>query len=307
MNRWFALVLFFPILILSVSLVVLAAYKNSAYEEFMQLKLNSVMNNANDAALFTARETGTVNNAGNIQLNPDDMWDTYKAVFLSSFGIYDEYHCNVFESYTPAVLVAVNDGYFLKMRYDENGETGYRFTQKLPYSVMYNNEGTEYIVSAAMNRKNEYALNPSASPTLEFYENGYSALSDKQVSAEINDYLIKGMQTMTAAASPISKQRFFVPTQLTEKAEDEAVNYKGLCMMVTVQGFDLFTKNAIESFTVSNTQMTEAKEIYCYSTDNGRYYTNKKVDSDDWILEKVVKDIYTAAKNGYYPHPRYYS
>jgi len=27
-----------------------------------------------------------------------------------------------------------------------------------------------------------------------------------------------------------------------------------------------------------------------------RYYTNKKVDSDNWILEKVVKDIYSRKK-----------
>ena len=68
----------------------------------------------------------------------------------------------------------------------------------------------------------------------------------------------------------------------------------------------LFTKNAIDNFTVSNTQMTEASEIYCYNAPSGRYYTNKKVDADGWELEKTVKDIYTAAKNGYYPHPVYY-
>ena len=87
MNRWFALVLFFPVLIVSVSIVILSAYKNSAYEEFMQLRLNSIMNNANDAALFIAQESRTVNNAGNIELDPDDMWATYKAVFLSSFRL----------------------------------------------------------------------------------------------------------------------------------------------------------------------------------------------------------------------------
>ena len=139
MNRWFALVLFFPVLIVSVSIVILSAYKNSAYEEFMQLRLNSIMNNANDAALFIAQESRTVNNAGNIELDPDDMWATYKAVFLSSFGIYDDYHSKIIDSYTPAVLVAVNDGYFLKMRYDGD-ETGYRFSQKLPYSVIYQND-----------------------------------------------------------------------------------------------------------------------------------------------------------------------
>ena len=292
-------------LIVSVSIVILSAYKNSAYEEFMQLRLNSIMNNANDAALFIAHESRTVNNAGNIELDPDDMWATYKAVFLSSFGIYDEYHSKIIDSYTPAVLVAVNDGYFLKMRYDGD-ETGYRFSQKLPYSVIYQNEGTQYIVAVTMNRKNEYVLSPGVNSKLELYEDGYSVISNKQVSSEINDYLIKGMQTMINNAAPISKQRFFIPVQLAERAEDVAVNYKGLCMMVTVQGFDMFTKNAIDNFTVSNTQMTEASEIYCYNAPSGRYYTNKKVDADGWELEKTVKDIYTAAKNGYYPHPVYY-
>lgn len=273
----------------------------------MQLKLNTVMNNANDAALMIANDSGTINNAENVILNPDDMWDTYKAVFLSSFGVYDDYHCEMLEAYTPAVLVAVNDGYFLKMRYETDIKSGYRFTQKLPYSMVYNYAGTDYIVGVTMNRKNEYALKPSPTSTIELYENGYSAISDKEVSETINDYLIKGMRTMINLAAPISSQQFSIPTSLVAESADEAVNFKGLAMMVMVQGFDWFTKNPINSFTISNTQMTETSNIYCYISNEGKYYTNKKVNIDGWELKKIVKDIYTAAKNGYYPHPVYFN
>lgn len=150
-------------------------------------------------------------------------------------------------------------------------------------------------------------MKPSPTFTIELYENGYSAISNKEVSETINDYLIKAMRTMINLAAPISSQQFSIPTSLVAESADEAVNFKGLSMMVMVQGFDWFTKNPINSFTISNTQMTETSNIYCYISNEGKYYTNKKVNIDGWELKKIVKNIYTAAKNGYYPHPVYFN
>lgn len=307
MNRWFALILFFPISLLSVLSLTMISYQEKCYEEFIQLKLNAVMNRANDSALYTVQMSNTLNNSENIEVNPNDMWDTYKTIFLSSFQIYDDYHSDMFEAYTPAVLIASNNGYYMKFRYEDEGNTGYNFSQKLPYCILYNNDGSEYIISATINRKNEYVLNPSSSPSLELYENGFKSISNIKVLEEVNNYLIRGIQTMMNSSFIVSKQQFSIPVQMTEEARDTVVNFKGISMIVLVHNFDLFTKKPISHFTVSNTQMTLSSKIFCYDVNGKQYYTSIKVIKDNWTLKKVVNDCYIAAQLGYSPHPEYFN
>lgn len=305
MKRWFILMLFFPILLLSVFIYVSVIYQNRAYEEFMLLKLNSAMNRANDASVFTAKNSNTINQSINVELNPDDMWEVYKTVFLSSFNIYDKYHIEMIENYTPVVLIAVNNGYFMKMHYQDTNQTGYYFSQKIPYCISYENDGSQYIISTTMNRKNEYVLNPSSSK-LEYYENGFSSIKNTTSSEEINKSIIRGIYTMVSSASKVSKQQFFIPTKLVEDTRDTTVNFKGISMIVLVQGFDIFTQKPIHHFTVSNTQLVPVSYIYCYEVNGNKYYTSKKIIKEEWHLKKIVTDNYIAAKYGYMPHPEFF-
>lgn len=117
MNRFFSLVLIYPVIILVTLSVLLINYERNAYDEFAQLRLSAMMNHANDAAMQVARKSGQINAQGESEIDAKSVWETYKKVFLSGMGTGGDFEEQAFEFSTPAAVLAVNDGMYLKEPY----------------------------------------------------------------------------------------------------------------------------------------------------------------------------------------------
>jgi hypothetical protein len=117
MNRFFSLVLIYPLIILVSLSILLIDYERDSYDEFAQLRMSAMMNHANDAAMQVARANGQINAEGESEIDAASVWDIYKKVFLSGMNTGGDFEESAFEFATPAAVLAVNDGMYLKEPY----------------------------------------------------------------------------------------------------------------------------------------------------------------------------------------------
>ncbi len=293
MNRFFSIILVFPISFLLALSAIFIKYQRDSYSEFQELRLSAAANRANDAALITAQIDGHLDTYERATIKPNWAWYAYKKVLLNSFQIASESNIQDFDYYAPAVLIAVNDGYFVHMK-DVANE--YRFSQKIPYA---RNEGGTYYADT-MNGTYIYTVNSSVDIRGEGIAetdspgNIHDTVAIKQELVGAMSYLV---EEANVGSHSWGGKRFYLPKQFLDDTLYSAVTFKGLSFMVLIQDFDLLPGNKLDFHTVSNTQLVPARKIACY----GDLYC--------WLEDYVgePKAVYNtpdeAAKNGYNPDP----
>lgn len=81
--------------------------------------------------LWNSEETPT----GLIIVDPEWVWYVYKYTFLESIGLNSAKNLKELDSFFPGVIIAVNDGYFLRTStLNDDGEWEYRFGHKVPFA-----------------------------------------------------------------------------------------------------------------------------------------------------------------------------
>jgi len=112
-------------------------FQRNFEERIIRDQLLRAANAASDAAteymLWNSEETPT----GLIIIDPDWVWYVYKFTFLESIGLNSRANINELEHFFPAVIIAVNDGYFMRgATLNPNGQWEYRFGHKIPFARM---------------------------------------------------------------------------------------------------------------------------------------------------------------------------
>lgn len=293
MNRFFTIILIFPVLFLLVLSVMFTKYQRDSYSEFQELKLSAAANRANDAALITAQIDGHLDTYGRATIKSDWAWYAYKKVLLNTFQIASEANIQKFDSYAPAVLIAVNDGYFMHMK---DTEDDYRFSQKIPYARA---EGGTYYADT-MNVTYIYTVSGSTiikgegTPEIDSPKNIHNTVAIKQELIGAMNYLV---EEANVGSTSWGGKRFYLPKQFLDNTLYFTVTFKGLSFMVLVQDFDMLPGYKLDFHTISNTQLVPVRKVVCY---NGLYCWEK-----DYIGEsKITYDSPDeAAKNGFNPDP----
>jgi hypothetical protein len=84
-------------------------------ESIVRQNISFALNASSDAATeFMLHESDTTP-FGNILIDPNLVWDIYIFTFLESIGLNSEQNRRDVQSFFPLVLIAVNDGYFLRL------------------------------------------------------------------------------------------------------------------------------------------------------------------------------------------------
>lgn len=316
MHRFFSIVLLFPILFVATLVLTFTSYNARSINEMQEIMIRDAADAANDAAVEEAQRIAHVDIYGKTTLDPESVWEEYKRTFLRALNLFSDKNMELFEGYCPATIIAVNDGYFMRLRtVDEDGEIVVRFSQKIPYaretksgsivadtmngSYIYGRQGGEIRVwgDDAPIESEEGGIHDTAAIGLELMR--------------AMDYCIEIENA--AVTNPIwDTQKFYVPKELIDTVYYDAVSFKGLSVLNLIQGFDMKGSKPVDYFTISNTQLVNANRFACYVADNGKkYYSllhedNTILEANPDTAENIVSTKIEAAKLGYSPDPRYY-
>lgn len=123
-------------------------------ENIDRIRLTYAVNNASDMATEYLLEFSQETPYGNIYIDPNTVWYVYKYTMLRGLNLYSAENMNRVEYFFPVSIIAVADGYFLRiinreevaynspiqgsdMSVPMSGKSEqwiYRFTQKIPYA-----------------------------------------------------------------------------------------------------------------------------------------------------------------------------
>lgn len=317
MGKFFSITLFFPLIFIMMLLVTLVQYQSQAVTEMSEIMVRDCADAANDAAIQEALRTVNSDIYGKVTLDVEQVWDVYKHTFLSGMNLYSDRNMEIFEGYCPATIIAVNDGYFVRLRtMDYAHESGvpqptYAFSQKIPYAREVGNE----IVADTMNGLYIYSYLQSGGAVmlrgedipLESEEGGIhdsSAIALELIQAM--DYCIE-VSNSENSNTLWDTQRFYIPKELIDTIYYDAVTFEGIAMFNLIQGFDMKGSKPIDYFTMANTQIVEATHYLCFERGGEKYYRPAKsaLVSGETFLDTVTTKR-MAAINGYSPDPRYY-
>lgn len=315
MNKFFSILLFFPVLLISLLVFTFTSYHKNSLYEMQEIMVIDAANSANDAAVREAQRIAHIDSYGKVTLNPSRVWEEYKRAFLRSINLFSDKNMDLFESYCPSTVIAVNDGYFIRMRtLDDEGEIIVAFSQKIPYARETDNES---VVADTLNGSYIYGINAGV---VRIWGDDAPLVSERggihdspAIAAELMkamDYCIE-IENNSLTNSIWDSQSFYVPKEVADSVYYDSVSFEGLMLINLIQGFDLKGTTSIDCFTISNTQLIVTKQYACYTSSGKKYYSlldesNTIEQAKKDIAETTVQTKMEAARLGYSPDPRYY-
>lgn len=90
-------------------------FNKNMFINFQNRRLNAVMNSASDAAITVLQEQMSINPENDVLINPNEIWSTYKKIFMNSFDMIGELDTLEFEYHTPVSMIVVDDGFYIKL------------------------------------------------------------------------------------------------------------------------------------------------------------------------------------------------
>lgn len=319
MHRFFAIVLLFPVILILSFCIALVNYTYDATSEMSEIMVRDCADSANDAAVEEALRTMNIDSYNRVTIDVEQVWSIYKSTFLTGMNLYSEKNMEVFEGYVPAIVIAVNDGYFVRLRTTEtvNGvvQPVYRFSQKIPYARVIGSN----MVADTMNGFHIYSATVGTISSGSVYLHGEdtpvtdnpggihdtSAIARELIAAM--DYCIE-VENSEMSNMVWDAQRFYLPEQLLDSVYYDAVTFEGFAMFTLIQGFDMKGNKPVDYFTMANTQIVDATHYICVERDGNLYYRPSKVGL---TTDETYRDSFTtkefAAIAGFGPDPKYYS
>lgn len=305
MNRFFSLINLFPLLLIIVLLFSLVSYNQKATVEMQEIMINDWSNSATDAALHLAKRVSNIDLYGRVTLDPLEVWDEYKACFLRAANIYSIKNMTLFEGYCPATIIAVNDGYYMRMRVNSDsswewdaassswietpGKVRYAWSQKIPYArgdaqhywadtmngayiFGYNRGGSLSVLDPA--HGGTRTVDPGSfvlgneGVIMPDQAGGYHDM--QAIALELiraMDYMVSA-ENLSVTSGVWGKQHFYLPTEFVNQIQYEAVTYKGFVLMNLIQGFDMLGNKPVDFYTIAATQLVEATQFVCWTAGN---------------------------------------
>ena len=328
MNRFFSLVVCFPIFFVLILIASFVGYQQQALTEMHEIMVAAAANSASDAAVFASRRVAHVDLYGRTTLDPEFVWAEYKRTFLRSMNLFSLENMERFESYSVATIIAVNDGYFVRMRtVDYNHPSGspqavFRWSQKIPFARQVNHNGVDVVVADTMNGAYIFGLvlsgmgagqpmvwgNDVPVPDVRGGIHDSRAIALELI--QVMDYLIE-VENASLTNNLWDRQRFYIPMELIDTLYYATVSFEGLSIINLIQGFDMLGGGPVDYFTISNTQLVEARQYVCFVDDDGMWlyrplHDGSVINANDPRVIIVVPTREQAARLGFFPDPAYY-
>lgn len=284
---------------------------------------DSVERAANEASHYTANlmlQEMQQTADGTIYIEPEFLWEEYKFAFLTSLGLYSEDNMKLVEHYLPVSVIAVNDGYFMRLYTYNDVDVGYyKWTQKIPYSRetslptslthnvehLVNPVPAGYYVADTMSGTNISVYNKNVNEYYVVQTDGNRLQSVEgslhykpAIAQELLDAILYCINTNTASDSVLkSSGGLSIPTAISDSLDSEEVPLLGPSIFVIGDSFNWVSSEDITFTAVANTQIISSVPIYCYTRDGVKYYSRNKPTSVP--VEQIYSNTEQAAVNGY--------
>jgi len=315
MSRYFGIVVIFPCLLILIYMISFLNYKTAARREILTIRADAAANRSTEAALIEAQLNAHVDSYGTTIINPEFSWQAYRRVFLRSFNTGGQKVEAMMDAWVPAMLIAVNDGYYMRMitsdgttyqmGASENSIMRYRFSQKIPYARVI---GGEYVADT-LNGSYIYSyiqgfgtqvrgIHTPVDDTVGGIHDGRAIVAE----------LVGAMSYMVELANDNNNKwttQFYLPRQFLDDTMYSAVTFKGMTVMCLIQGFDLLSHDKLDTHSIAASQMVTAKQVVLYTRGGKNYYAYLSDYSPDTFLT-VVSSVEEAARLGHNPDPLYY-
>ncbi|GFN30941.1 hypothetical protein [Paenibacillus xylaniclasticus] len=328
MSRFFGFVNMMVILFLAALIVGYMNYVQKEKDELERLKLSYAADYATDAGAMELLNTGSLDmdytDIGSFNLNPNLALDAFLSVFCLNYDLQPtEENKALIKDFIPVAAVATYDGYYLAQHsivrnrgglYPESGindaDWDLTFGMKLPYT--YERSG---------DTSKTYALNMGLEYTLVVQDGSLTKMNGLPLNDEgktmsriearryINDRISQHMAYVideTNKASPYWRNRFFIPSQLTDRWGVNPI--EGPSFIVLVQGVNLTSVRPISGFSVAGTRIDQARMVVAYRRMEGvsivKYYAYADqlpahYESLGIVLDEMFSTQKEAAEAGY--------
>lgn len=311
-----------------------AVYFSNVPVQRDKYQIDYALQSASDASIQQLQDTSQLTPSGNIYVDPEFIWKTYKYTFLRSLNIYSQANMENLEVSFPTTVIAVNDGYYMRMLVDEQTTNGtekkYRFTQKIPYAR------TTQVATVTTDGHNNLPLNgvvgderiiPIGSVVADTmdgsniiaYKEGLTASDGSRRQYQI--YQTDGNKLKTALGSAhdvvdinkmlleaIDYSMFYnggkkknaatlaVPDQLSSDLLSPSVSFVGPTIFALSDSFSLKGRTFFNYFSVGASQLVEARNYYCYTRVGKKYYSTLNPELNAGAGFAAVEQIYRTAQ-----------
>lgn len=315
MSRYFGIVLIFPCLLILIYLVSFLGYKAEARRELLTIQANAAADRATEAALIEAQLNTHIDSYGSTILDPEFSWQAYRKVFLKSFGTGGAGVEAMMDGWVPAMLIAVNDGYYLRMVTSDgttyqtganpNSVMRYRFSQKIPYARIVGNEYVADTLNGSYIYSYTQGFGAQVRGTHAPVEDSPGGIHDGRA---IVEELVGAMSYLVEIANDNNNKwttQFYLPREFLDDTLYSTVTFKGITVMCLIQGFDLLSHDKLDVHSIAASQMVAARQVVCYIRGSNKYYAYLRDYSPSNYIT-IVSTVEEAAKLGHNPDPLYY-
>lgn len=310
-----------------------AVYFSQIPVERSKYQLDYALQSASDAAILELQDKSQLTPSGNTNADPEFVWDVYKYTFLRSLNIYSEANMENLEVSFPTSVIAVNDGYYMRLLVDEQTTHGtekkYRFTQKIPYAR------TTQVASVTTDGQNNLALSGIVGSQLTIpigtvvadtldgsniiaYKEGVTA--DDGSNRQYQIYQTDGNKLKTALGSAhdvvdinkmlleaIDYSMFYnggqtkngatlaVPDEVSDELLSPSVSFVGPTIFVLSDNLSIKGRSYFNYFSVGASQVVDARNYYCYTRNGWRYYSTLNPELFPGSDYSTVEQIYRTA------------
>jgi len=315
MKRAFGVVCIICVIYLAALMIGFYKYELNEQNEIEQLLLSYAIDYSADGAMSEALSLTDVgvdySDNNSIRIDPNTILDSFLDIFCINYDIGRSIEAKKYitQNFIPAVCVAGFDGYFIA-KYQptqndvdvyypsenelENSRWDLAFGPKMPYTYKYN--GSYYALNMGM----KFAYDSGGAK----YEGLAPGLHNKQAGLiEINKTLTKEIANNINYANSTNtnwKNAFFLPLQLSSHSGLNSI--QGPSLIILVQNVDLRTNKPISGFSISGTEVENARTIIGYVRNGIKYYCY--ADSAPNLAQDDILDFFTsiedAAQAGYY-------
>jgi hypothetical protein len=311
-----------------------AVYFSNVPVQRDKYQIDYALKSASDASILQLQEKSQLTPSGNVYVDPEFIWKTYKYTFLRSLNIYSQGNMDNLEVSFPATVVAVNDGYYMRMLVDEQTTNGtekkYRVTQNIPYARTTqvatlatdgNNNlpldgvlGDEKIIPAGtivsdtMDGSNIIAYKEGltasngSSRQYQIYQTDGNKLKPALGSAhdvvDINKMLLEAVDYSMFYNGGKNKNgaTLAVPDQLSGQLLSPTVNFVGPTIFALSDSFSLKGRTFFNYFSVGASQIVQARNYYCYTRAGVKYYSTLNPELNSGAGYAAVEQIYRMAQ-----------
>jgi len=110
------IVYFFTLLIGTLTMIYNTHMVRRFEERAVRQNIITALDAASDAATEFLLWESHITNTGQIFIDPDLVWEIYKYTFLNAIGLHSARNMELIEASFPLGIIAVNDGYFMRLR-----------------------------------------------------------------------------------------------------------------------------------------------------------------------------------------------